>query len=94
MELNINEVARTGNRILKYKLNVAGTHHFICYEVKGLFFSYILLKGVLVDRNNREITNQTLKGSRKKGKYFDEYYNSSLNEWFGLKTKKELQINY
>ena len=94
MELNINEVARTGNRILKYKLNVVGTHHFICYEVKGFFFSYILFQGVLVDMNKREITNQTLTGSKKKGKYFDEYYNSSLNEWFGLKTKKELSNTY
>lgn len=79
MKTNYNTVRRNGNLLIKYRLNVVDTKHLLCYELNGLYYSFIMFCGILVNENGKEITNEIVKGRKKKGKHFDEYYNSSLN---------------
>lgn len=83
MLVNYNTIRRNGNLLIKYRLNLY-TKHLFCYELKGLYYSFTMLNGELVDKNDKVITNELVKGTKRKGKYFDEYYNSSLNEAFKM----------
>jgi len=91
MELQLSEIQRTANRLIKYKCNIAQTKHFFSYELNGFYFSFIMFRGILVDANDREIKSQLIKGTKINGKHFSEYYNSYLNEWF--KQGTETRIN-
>lgn len=80
--INYNTVRRNGERLVKYKLNVADTKHFFIYLYEGLYYTFIMFNGILVDMNDRPIKGNLIKGRKTKGKYFDEWYNSSLNQYF------------
>ena len=80
MELDV--IRREGTRLIKYKKNVADTEHLFCYKHKGLYYVFNMKGGILVDHNNREISNTDLCGTKGRGKYFKEYYNSTLNQWY------------
>jgi hypothetical protein len=76
------EIERTGKGLIKYKLNVIGNKHIFCYELKNMYYSFIKYKGEIVNINDIIISNGLIKGSNRKGKYFEEYYNSTLNQFY------------
>lgn len=82
MKVNFNTLKREGNGLIKYKLNVADTEHIFCYEYKGLYFHFKMIKGELVTINNKPAKTELINSSKVKGKFFDEYYNSSLNQFY------------
>jgi len=80
--IDYNIIRREGKRLIKYQLNVADTKHLFCYLYNGRYYSFIMFNGLLVDINDRVINSDKITGSKTKGKYFEEYYNSSLNQYF------------
>jgi len=82
MNVDYNIIRREGERLIKYKLNVNDTKHWFCYKYKGLYYSFIIFRGELIDRNDRQIINPFIEGRKQKGKYFNDYYNSSLNQYY------------
>ena len=80
--MQLKEIKRNGQRLIKYKLNVADTKHVFLYKVKDLYYSFIMIEGVLVNVNDKEIKTQEIKGTKKRPKYFNEWYKSSLNSYY------------
>lgn len=74
-------VERYGQRIVKYRENVAGTRHLVLMEYKGRYFAYLLQSGIQVDQNGREVPGDLVTGTKEPGKHWKEYRDSSLNEW-------------
>tara|TARA_R110002050_G_scaffold115567_1_gene231714 strand:+ start:138 stop:422 length:285 start_codon:yes stop_codon:yes gene_type:complete len=81
----IAEIRRSGNRLIKYRLNSSDTKHLFLYKVGNLFYSFMMNKGILINVNDKEIKNENIKGTKKLPKYAKYYFLSSLNEWFTTK---------
>jgi hypothetical protein len=75
------EIERKGKSLIKYRLNVIGDKHIFCYELNKIYYSFIKYRGEIVNNNDIIINNGLIKGNKTKGKYFNEYKNSSLNEF-------------
>lgn len=80
--MDILKLRRVGEGVIKYKLNTYNTKHLFCYYYEGLYYKFIMYKGVLVDINNKEIKDMNIRGSKSKGKHFNTYLRSSLNLYF------------
>tara|TARA_R110000822_G_scaffold80191_1_gene191201 strand:- start:734 stop:979 length:246 start_codon:yes stop_codon:yes gene_type:complete len=81
MNKRVEEIQRVGERLIKYKADISETKHLFCYKLANKYYSFIMSKGLLVDYNGREKISDIVKGTNKP-KYFNQYYNSSLNEWY------------
>jgi hypothetical protein len=84
---NISELDSQAVKLVNYKLNVSGSHCFKTFMYKKYFFSFYELEGLAVDCNNRVLKSQSIEGKRGKGTHFDEYFNSSLNQWYKVENK-------
>lgn len=90
--VSLTDLQRYGNPLIKYPLNVIGNHHLMCYEYKGVYFQFYLFGGRLVDDNERFLKHEIINGQFNKGKYFNEYFNSSLNAYHTDKMNKPFII--
>ena len=85
MLIEVTEIERYGEPIIKYRLNIDGTKHQFLYKYKGRYYSFTKFKGQLtLDWLNETPSNTTLIKPSKaiNTKSVKEWYNSSLNEWF------------
>ena len=76
------EIRRSGDRLIKYKMNTIDTKHLFLYKVGNLFYSFTMNKGIPVNINDKEIKDENIKGTKKLPKHAKDYFCSSLNEWF------------
>jgi hypothetical protein len=81
---NYKEIEREGKRLIKYRLNVAGDKHMFCYKLNKIYYEFIKYRGEIVNINDMIISNGLIKGNKKKGKYFNKYFNSTLNEFYTI----------
>jgi hypothetical protein len=82
----LNEIKRSCKGLIKYKLNLSDTKHVFLYQsTKGLFYTFKMYKGRLIDINDKELKSENIKGTKKLPKHAKDYFLSSLNEWYTTK---------